>query len=331
MENDLISVIVPIYNVEKYLSECIDSIINQTYKNIEIILVDDGSLDSCGAICDEYAKKDNRIKVIHKENGGLSDARNHGIDLAMGKYIAFVDSDDYINEQYLEKLYNAIIDNNTQVSQCNFISVDDNKNEILRRGYTGNIKTKSGYDMIKEMCTKKYWENIIIWNKLYSANLFDDIRYPVGKIHEDEFVAPKILYNVDNIAIVKEYLYNYRKNQNSIMGKIFKIERLDVLEAYEERLKFFEQKGEKELYELTMKTYLGKIRELYIKTQKYIEDSEGIRKKLLSKYRENYRCALSFKYIDSISKIKMTVFYISPKLHYVIKQKVRLKRNYEKK
>ena len=321
MENDLISVIVPIYNVEKYLSQCIDSIINQTYKNIEIILVDDGSPDSCDEICDEYAKKDDRIKVIHKENGGLSDARNHGIDLATGKYIAFVDSDDYINEQYLEKLYNAIIDNNTQVSQCNFIIVEDNKNEILKRGYTGNIKTKSGYNMIKEISTKKCWENIIICNKLYSAKLFNDIRFPVGKIHEDEFVTPKILYNVDNIAIVKEYLYNYRKNQNSITGKNFKIERLDVLEAYEERLYFFEQRGEKELYELTMKTYLGKIRECYIKTKKYIENSEEIQKKLILKYRENYRCALSFKYIDSISKIKMTVFYLSPKLHYAIKQK----------
>lgn len=331
MNNDLISVIVPIYNVEKYLPECIDSIIKQTYKNIEIVLIEDGCTDNSGRICDEYTKKDERIKVIHKNYSGVSGARNAGLDEAKGKYISFVDSDDYINEQFLEKLYNAIIENNTQIAQCNFIRVDDNKNEIHRRGYTENLKTKSGYEMIKEIYTKKCWENIIIWNKLYQRELFEGIRYPVGKIHEDEFVTPKILYNVNSIAIVEEYLYNYRKNQNSIMGKIFKVERLDEIEAYEERLKFFEQKGEKELYELTMKTYLGEIRECYMKTRTYIENSENVQKELVIKYRENYKRVLKCKYIDIISKLKMSIFYISPKLHYVIKQKVRLKRNYEQK
>ena len=331
MNNDLISVIVPIYNVEKYLPECIESIINQTYKNIEIILVEDGCIDNCGQICDEYAKKDDRIKVVHKNYSGVSGARNAGLDHAKGKYISFVDSDDYINEQYLEKLYNAIIKNNTKIAQCNFIRVDDNKNEIYRRGYKGNLKIKTGYDMIKDIYIDKCWENIIIWNKLYYKDLFDEIRYPIGKIHEDDFVTPKILYSVDRVAIVEEYLYNYRKNQNSIMGKNFKVERLDKIEAYEERLKFFEENSEKELYELTMKTYLGEIRECYIKTRAYIENSKNVQKELVIKYKNNYKRALNCKYIDITSKFKMSIFYISPKLHYVIKQNVRVKRNYEEK
>jgi len=214
MKSDLISIIVPIHNVEKYLEECIKSLINQTYQNIEIILVEDGSPDNCGKICDEYAQKDARIKVIHKENGGLSDARNCGIEVATGKYITFVDSDDYVSKYYVQKLYNAIIENDVKVSQCNLIRVEEDGKEIEKVGYEEN-QIKDTKEMIKDL-SREHWESIIACSKLYDIELFQKIRYPVGKIHEDAFVTYKILYNTDKIAIVNDYLYYYRQLQNSI-------------------------------------------------------------------------------------------------------------------
>ncbi len=313
MNNDLISVIVPIYNVEKYLTECIESIINQTYKNIEILLINDGSTDNSGRICDEYSKKDERIKVIYKENGGLSEARNYGIDIANGEYIAFVDSDDYISDMFIENLYKAIIENNTEVSQCNFTKVTDTNEEIEKRGYNDKIKIKSGYEMIKDLYTN-HWENIVAWNKLYSKKLFENLRYPVGKIHEDEFTIYKILYVTKSVAIVEENLYKYRQNVNSIMGTQFKLQRLDILKAFEERIKFFEQKDENELYEMSLVAYLGKLRECYVKTRKYIKRSKDIQKEIVKKYKKECRK------IKNIKKIKLSIFYIFPSIYYYLKK-----------
>ena len=319
MNNDLISVIVPIYNVEKYLPECIDSIINQTYKNIEILLINDGLTDNCDKICDEYSKKDERIKVIHKENGGLSDARNCGIDIANGEYIAFVDSDDYLSEQFIEKLYISIIENNTKLSQCNFVKVTNNYVEIEKRGYNEKIKTKSGYEMIKDLYTN-HWENIVAWNKLYAKELFNDLRYPYGKIHEDEFITYQVLYKLDNVAIVEEYLYKYRQNENSITGEKFKLQRLDVLKALEERIKFFEQKNEKQLYEMSLIAYLWKLKECYVKTRKYINDSKDIQKETIEKYKANSKKVLKLKAMGKLIKIKILIFYVFYPIYYKIKK-----------
>ena len=218
MNNDLISIVVPIYNVENYLNECIESLIKQTYKNIEIILVDDGSSDNCSNICEEYAKKDTRIKVIHKEHGGPSEARNYGIDIATGTYMVFVDSDDYVDVKYVEMLYNAIKTNNTKVSQCNFWKINDKGEFIEKVGYLDN-QIKNGKDMIMDLYNGYSIVNIVAWNKMYAIELFDNLRYPVGKIHEDEYITYKIFYNTDKIAVINEYLYNYRQNENSITGR----------------------------------------------------------------------------------------------------------------
>ena len=179
-ESDLISIVVPIYKVEKYINKCIESILNQTYKNLEIILVDDGSPDNCGKIADEYAKKDNRIKVIHKKNGGLSDARNAGIDIVKGKYIAFVDSDDYIEKEYIEIMYNAIRTNKVKIVQCGINKVNDDGKVLDSYGYLDNELINSKR-IIEEKYTKYPISNVVAWNKLYSTDLFKDIRYPVRK------------------------------------------------------------------------------------------------------------------------------------------------------
>lgn len=321
MEEQLISVVVPIYNVEKYLRECLESIINQTYKNLEIILVNDGSKDASPQICEEYQKKDKRIKVIHKENGGLSDARNQGINIAQGEYITFIDSDDYINKAYIEKLYNAIKENNVKISQCGIVKVN-NQDEILEKiGYVEN-QIKSGKELIKEIYKGHWTENIVVWNKMYLTKLFKNIRYPVGKIHEDEFITYKILYNLDKMAVISECLYNYRQTGESIVSKKFNLKRLDILEALEERIKFLKNKNERELYELTLRCYLQKTAESYAKTRLYINDNKQILKELVKKYRKNYKYVLKAKKIKLFIRLRMGIFYISPKTFYIIKKRV---------
>ena len=183
---DKISVVVPIYNVEKYLEKCIKSILNQTYNNLEIILVNDGSTDNCLNICKKFEKIDKRIFVINKENGGLSEARNYGIDKATGKYITFVDSDDYIDEDYLEFLYKNLIINNCDISICNprIVYEDGGKSRTLYKYCFPQNIVLEGEKALEMMLYQKKFDNSA-WGKLYKINLFDEIRYPVGKLYED--------------------------------------------------------------------------------------------------------------------------------------------------
>ena len=179
---DLISVIVPVYKVERYLCRCVDSIIAQTYTNLQIILVDDGSPDGSGAICDDYAAKDSRITVIHKKNGGLSDARNAGLVAACGSYIGFVDSDDYIAVDMYEKLYKAIVACNADMSVCNFRYVDENGNNIEERNNALPVKDEviDGITALTRTLDDKGWYYVTAWNRLYSRKLLQSIYFPDG-------------------------------------------------------------------------------------------------------------------------------------------------------
>ena len=222
MENKrlLISVIVPVYNVESYISTCIKSIINQSYSELEIILVDDGSTDNSGNICDKYAQSDNRIKVIHKTNGGLSDARNAGLDIATGTYIGFVDSDDFIETDMYEVLLNSCINNDVPISICGRYNVDEDDNR-LKECFTSSKE----FVMTDEMAIKNLlnWENCdsAAWDKLYESNLFNNVRYPVGELHEDLNVTARLFGKAGKIAHVGKPLYNYRQRSNSITKQAF--------------------------------------------------------------------------------------------------------------
>lgn len=226
--NELISVVVPIYNVENYLSNCIDSILSQTYKNLEIILVDDGSPDNCGKIIDGYAAKDSRIVVIHKQNGGLSDARNAGIDIAKGKYITFVDSDDYISADALQYLYSLIKDNNAQISIGKL-----RKTSILDDSYTdihNETFIMNNYDSIREMLYAKYFSTAAP-AKLYETDLFEGIRYPYKKFSEDLFTTYLLLEKASLIAYGSKTIYYYYSRPGSITKSGFSKKQLDVIEA----------------------------------------------------------------------------------------------------
>lgn len=233
-----ISVIVPIYKVEKYLDKCIESIINQTYQNIEIILVDDGSPDDCGLICDEWAKKDSRIIVIHKENGGLSSARNVGLDIAKGEYIGFVDSDDYIEPNMYYELVKELEANDSDLSICNFYKEDEYGN-IEKNNFHNANKTYQTEDGLALLSSIGYGRYVVAWNKLYKKVLFDDIRFPLGKLHEDQAVMHYVFNKCKMISTTDKFLYHYIFRKGSIMSASFSIKSLDEADAIFDRIEFY--------------------------------------------------------------------------------------------
>lgn len=225
-----ISVIVPVYNVEKYLGKCIDTLIAQTFTNIEIILVDDGSTDKSGTICDEYALKDSRIIVIHKKNGGLSDARNVGIERAKGKYLGFVDSDDYIDEKMYEVLYSNLIQFKADMVMCGYYDCYENK--LIKKQSSGNVMVWNNEEAVKAL------QNTlpVAWNKLYKRELFNHLQYPVGRLHEDTFIILDLLKKTTTVVNVEEPLYYYIRREASITKSKFTTKNLDILDAWKKCL-----------------------------------------------------------------------------------------------
>lgn len=246
VKEELVSVIVPVYNVEKYLSQCLDSIIHQTYKNLEIILVNDGSTDGSGKICDDYAAKDGRIKVIHQENGGLSDARNKGLDLMTGQFVTFVDSDDYLENNCIHTLYTYACTCKTDISIGKFIEFEENTSQFLFHNHLNNgnkIEFLTGDQCLERH--HKYFLGIFVtaWAKLYRTSLFNDsnpckkIRYPLGVLHEDQYTTHKLFFKSNKIVFVNDYLYVYRVRKNSITNTQLSDKRImDNIRGLEEKI-----------------------------------------------------------------------------------------------
>lgn len=312
----LVSVIVPIYNVDKYLEECLNSIVNQSYKNLEIILVDDGSTDRCPMICDEFQKKDSRVKVIHKENGGVAEARNIGLKNVKGDYISFIDPDDYVEKCFIRELVDALEKNNAEMSICSAKKVDDLEN-ILQHLNVKNKKLISGKEAIAEF--EKYpVTNTVLWNKLYKKELFSNIVFPKGKIHEDEAVIYKVLYKANVIAVINKELYFYRYYKKSITNKKFNDSRIDIIDIVDERLEFFKKLNENYLYELTYEHYLTVIIDVYVNTRKYINNSKKLQKQLINKFKTYYKNIGIIR--AKKNKIKFKIFNFCPMMWYLIKK-----------
>ena len=252
----LISVIIPVYAVEKYLKRAVDSVLGQTYRNLEIILVDDGSPDQCPAICDAYEAKEARVRVIHKENGGLSDARNAGLDIAGGDYIAFLDSDDYYAPFFIEVLYEQLIRQNAQVALCRYEVTEETEvaagpdfasylskyreGEIDCRAYDRKQMLCNQYDAI--CCDATYF--IVAWNKLYEAALWKGVRFPKGKIHEDEATTYRIFDKIEKGVYVNMPMYAYFSMEGSITRAAFNLRRLQWFDALDDRIDFLSGKAE---------------------------------------------------------------------------------------
>lgn len=235
-EGKLITVIVPVYNIKEYIEKCIKSIIAQTYTNLEIILVDDGSTDGSGDICERYALKDDRIIVMHKLNGGLSDARNYAIDMANGDLIAFVDGDDWIHPQMYELMLHTMELQKADIVTCWF---EQQNEDFAKRNYELkdlHIKQLTGTDALIDIETPL----VVAWNKLYKREIFDGIRYPKGKLHEDEYIIHRIFYRCEKIAVIAEPLYFYTIRRDSIVAQMTTKRIDDSLEAFADRVEFSE-------------------------------------------------------------------------------------------
>ena len=242
-DNPLISVIVPVYKTEQYLRRCVDSIIRQSYSKLEIILVDDGSPDNCGVICDDYAAADPRITVCHKENGGIADARNRGIGLATGEYVTYIDSDDYVSTDYVEYLYRLLVTTEADIACCDFMKAfssdgifSQSDEKIL---YTGS---KACLKMIERDMAL-----IVPWGKIFSLELVRRHPFPKGKHHEDEFTVYRYYYDANRVAVGSAKLYAYFQNENGFLSTALKKGFPDIYEAFYERSAFFEMQGEKGL------------------------------------------------------------------------------------
>ncbi len=250
--NPLISVIVPIYKVEKFLDRCIESIVEQTYQNLEIILVDDGSPDNCGKMCDEWAKKDPRIKAYHKENGGLSDARNFGTSKSTAEYIAFIDSDDYVLPEYIEVLYNNLVEYDADISCCKMKLVysEDRELSFPENDTASEPQKMTGRDACFKMYLREYVDLIMIPAKIYKKDIITKYPFPLGRLCEDAFTDYKFLYESKNVVTSKKALYSYYQNPNSIMNTPNPQRMKDVAAAYMERATYFSQKNEVDLKRL---------------------------------------------------------------------------------
>ena len=244
-ENILISIIVPIYNVEKYLDRCVQSILKQTYKNIEIILVDDGSLDNCGTICDEYEKKDKRVRAIHKENGGLSSARNTGIKMAKGEYVCFVDSDDWIEKNMIEHISELIIKNRAEIVSVSYALA---KNENIKVKKRTSIKVMSRNEALEyffEIGMHKRISDYPIWIKGIKKELFNDVEFPEGTLYEDYVTNIELISKVNTYVKSSKVCYFYFQGDKSIVRSEFKLQDMQLISQCEKAIAIVANKGSK--------------------------------------------------------------------------------------
>lgn len=319
---ELISIIVPVYNVLPYLDPCLLSVCNQSYKNLEIILIDDGSNDGCSEVCDAYALQDTRIKVIHTANGGLSSARNVGIEHATGKYLVFIDSDDIVHPMMIEKLYQALVTNHADISICMHQTIGQDETPKFTFQTTSDTEMLTGHACILRMYSGQSVDMVVAWNKMYKREYFRSIRYPVGRKHEDEFTTYKILYSLEKCIYVKEALYFYRIRNNSITQKKDFSKILDKAAAFHERMLFFENNKEKELYLLALKKYENILADAVIEcTKPHCSNAEQI--KILKKtFRKTFFEKILFSSIHIVYKVKYIVFMLNKPIYTAIMHKI---------
>lgn len=238
MEKGLISIIVPVYNVVEYLDDCVGSLCNQEYRNVEIILVDDGSTDGCSEKCDAWKDEDKRIIVIHKENGGISSARNVGLEIARGEYISFIDSDDMVEKNIYSRLLATMEEKKCDIACCSYKCIKSDGSRMLRNyeSVAEGYLSKEQYLTEFFQNARKHGELVVVWNKLYRREVIDSVRFVLGVIHEDDYFLNDILFRMNSFYFIQEGLYLYRIRDNSIMHSSFSERRLDYYHALQQRI-----------------------------------------------------------------------------------------------
>lgn len=304
--------------VQEYLPKCLDSILQQTYRKIEVILVNDGSPDNCAEICEQYACQDQRVIVKHQENGGLSAARNAGVELAKGDYICFVDPDDYIHPRMYELLHKNLKEHRADISICGYSVVQENEGttklsfDVLDTGKE-SISVFNNRQTLLHLYTELQYITLGVWNKLYKKELFDGVRFKVGKIHEDDFIMHHLLDNASKVVYTSIPLYYYLQRNTSITGQKFNLKRLDRLEALQERIQYFKEKGYEDLYEKSYEHYLNLLFvDYYLIKNSCPEERQvyrNLRKQFIQLFESRGKVVLSTN-----RKIKYNLFKIHPVL-----------------
>jgi len=299
-----VSIIIPIYNAEKYLIRCLESVRHQTYSNLEVVLVDDGSTDNCGSICDDYASTNPQFIVIHQQNQGLSGARNSGLKVATGDYLTFLDSDDFLNPYFTETLLNLCLRNNSEVGQCAFQKGCSN---TFKRNSKKIIVNK--YSNRNALLSKKL--KVAAWGKLYAKHLFDITTFPLRRTYEDEFTTYKLIYSSKSISFTNQKLYYYFQSNGSIMRNNERQLSLDFIDAFNERLDFFKSLGETVLYERSKELFCRSLMLTYIKCKRN-SDNTNDKEEILNIYKQQYEEFKYYKSVNLVSKIIISLFYVSP-------------------
>lgn len=318
-----ISIIVPVYNVERYLTKCINSILSQSFKDFELILVNDGSTDNSLSICEKYTDIDKRIKLVSQINKGLSAARNTGLRYANGNYICFIDSDDFVEKDYLRLLWNNIEKYNSDISICEYYLTDakGKKYAVAKFNEPHDISFLSGRKTFSYFYKDNYVANVVAWNKIYKKHLFDNIKYDEGRYFEDELIALPLFYKAKKVSFIRIPLYNYVQRQGSIMRSPVTFKKIqDKTLMYRERMAFFKKNKDEVMYKLAVQQYKNWLIDMNILRIKGINNS-----KLQQEYRKysKVRSSNSLKII-----FKDTVGYINLRfLSKIVKYERKIAKN----
>lgn len=326
-----ISVIIPVYKVEQYLERCVESVRNQTYQNIEIILVDDGSPDACPQMCEEFAAKDERIRVIHQENKGLSGARNTGIDHAKGEYLAFLDSDDLWSVHFLESLYRALKEHDADIAQCRWEYMHG---DCIIEAYDANAKREcfTGREMLANLYIQTGAYYVVAWNKLYKKELFENIRYPEGRINEDEATTYKLFDQAKKCVVVDNALYGYfvGSGSTSITRSGFNLKKLDFRLAQKERIAYFIEKDYKELVVPAVKAFNDGSIDLYYKCRDFCPEAGVQMKEIRKAVRDSLKTVKKYGKLPVKTVIGYHLFVAVPNVYEKLLRHVADMSNVEK-
>lgn len=319
-----ISVIVPVYKVEPYLHQCVDSILGQTFRNFELILVDDGSPDGCPVICDGYARADSRVRVIHKPNGGLSSARNAGLDCAKGEFIAFVDSDDWVHPEYLERMLIALQAENADMAVCNLqlAYAPEYVGEKVDKDFPVKDEILNRQQMLNKLMLKMAWFYAIACNKLYRRSIFQNLRFPAGYIHEDAAVIHRVIGQCERIVSISKRLYYYRQVPGSIMGQGVRVQSSDSFYAYVDRICYCAEQGWTELMEKTLQRYIYAFFDLYFRFPR-TEENEEYFQRMDNSLKTALPYILKSKSVSLRHKVYLSSIRVNPKIYTTLKRLLR--------
>lgn len=322
-EKLLVTVIIPIYNAEEYLESCINSVLRQTYSELEIILIDDGSTDHSPQICEKYSEEDSRIRVLHIQNSGVANARNVGISKARGSYLAFVDSDDFVHKEYIQKMVEGCQKYNADVCIVQYarISAKETEGSICWEKFktTGKADLLTGVQASYLLYEKEYCAGMIVpWGKLFRRSLFDNMRFSNYRIYEDEAFIYKLIFNAAKLVRLEDVLYMYRNTPESIITKKFSEDNLVLFQILRERVRFYEEKSEKALCNLTLNRLYFTYAEYYNKAKQNLNNPENILKKLRREQFGLYKEMIRNRGFSAKRKMKYTLALLLPEQFYKV-------------